>query len=250
MLDEVAFATGKAVHPIVVPEARLWALLRDAYGVERQLRGIDVDFESLRRTRPAAPAAPAVDRRRVGGPHRRATSSHALYARTGGSSLEPAAPGATATPTPDEDVVELTELLLPEDDAPPVTAEVLASLARAPGHAPPARFVAPPPRSAEPEPSPLSFDEALRLLEGVTERGAIARTVLRLRALAVPSRGAPHRQPRRRAGVGRARRGARRRGASGGSASRSARPASSKRWSGRARTSSGPSRRPRRTSGS
>jgi hypothetical protein len=177
MLDEVAFATGRQVHPFVVPEARLWALLRDGYGVERQLRGIDVEFESLRRTRPAAPAAPAS----TGGASEDLLGEHefaALYARTGGFSLEPAAPGARE-PTPDEDVIELAELLLPEDDAPPVTAEVLASLARAPGHAPPARFVAPRPRSAEPESSPLSFDEALRLLEGVTDRGAIARTVLR-----------------------------------------------------------------------
>jgi hypothetical protein len=47
MLDEVAFVTGKAVHPIVAPEARVWALLREHYGVERNLRGIDVDFGKL-----------------------------------------------------------------------------------------------------------------------------------------------------------------------------------------------------------
>ncbi len=54
MLDEVAFATGKQVHPIVTPEARIWALLRETYGIERHLRGIDVDFARLR----GAAAAP------------------------------------------------------------------------------------------------------------------------------------------------------------------------------------------------
>jgi hypothetical protein len=62
--------------------------------------------------------------------------------------------------------------------SPQVAAEVLAALDQAPGHAPPARLVTPPPR-AEPEPSPLSFAEAVRFLEGVDERDAIARTVLR-----------------------------------------------------------------------
>ncbi len=58
MLDEVAFVTGKQVHPIVVPEARLWALLRDTYGVDRQLRGIEVDFAGDIRAKPA-PVQPA-----------------------------------------------------------------------------------------------------------------------------------------------------------------------------------------------
>jgi len=63
--------------------------------------------------------------------------------------------------------------------APPaLAAEVLAALAGAAGHAPPPQLVRPA-RREEPEPSPLAFDEAVRFLEGVTERDAIARTVLR-----------------------------------------------------------------------
>jgi hypothetical protein len=54
---------------------------------------------------------------------------------------------------------------------------VLAALAQAPVHAPPAQLAAPP--RAEPEPSPLTFAEAVRLLAGVDERDAIAKTVLR-----------------------------------------------------------------------
>jgi hypothetical protein len=47
-----------------------------------------------------------------------------------------------------------------------------------PGAAPPA-VTRPPLVRDEPEPSPLTFQEAVRFLEGVEERGAIARTVLR-----------------------------------------------------------------------
>ena len=54
MLDEVAFVTGRRIHPIVAPEARIWALLRKVYGIERQLRGIEVDFARLRQGDPTA----------------------------------------------------------------------------------------------------------------------------------------------------------------------------------------------------
>lgn len=53
MLDEVAFVTSKQVHAIVVPEARIWALLRDTYGLDRQLRGIEVDFAGDVQAKPA-----------------------------------------------------------------------------------------------------------------------------------------------------------------------------------------------------
>jgi hypothetical protein len=60
---------------------------------------------------------------------------------------------------PPGNVVELTELLIDEGRTPPA-------------------WLAPPARP-EPEPSPLSFAEASRFLEGVGERDAIAKTVLR-----------------------------------------------------------------------
>jgi hypothetical protein len=60
--------------------------------------------------------------------------------------------------------------------APDVAAQVLAALLQAPGHAPPTRLAAP---AREPEPTPLTFAEASRSLEGIGERDAIARTVLR-----------------------------------------------------------------------
>jgi hypothetical protein len=179
-LDEVAFATGKQVHPIVVPEARVWALLRETYGIERHLRGIDVAFGRLSGARRAAEPAPAREPRSPQADLMDESAFDALYSRVGNGSAPPAA--APHAP-PAEDVVELSDLLLPApvpEAAPPaLAAEVLAALSAAPGHAPPARLVRPAPARPEPEPSPLGFDDAVRFLEGVDERDSIAKTVLR-----------------------------------------------------------------------
>ena len=179
MLDEVAFATGKQVHPIVVPEARLWVLLREGYGIDRQLRGIDVDFGGLQRIVPAATAelAPvaAVSQDLID-----EAEFSAIYGKTGAWALgEVAAPAPSipAVPAPDDDVIELSDLLVPEPAE--LAPAVAAALAPGAGHVAPARFVPPAPRPEEPDPPPLGFDEALRALEGVTDRTAIARIVLR-----------------------------------------------------------------------
>jgi hypothetical protein len=185
-LDELAFASGKQVHAIVAPEARVWALLREAYGIERNLRGLDVEFGRLGdappRARDALPDATGV--RADGGGHDLMGEDEfeTLYANVL-VTPSPAREPATPAPPPD-DVIELTELLEPEAEpqgAPPraVPAEILAALSREGGHAPPPRLARPAPRREEPEPSPLGFDEAVRFLEGVDERGAIANTVLR-----------------------------------------------------------------------
>jgi len=59
-LDELAFATGKTIEPVLVAEARLWALLKRLYGIERTLRGIDVedDLESAATARGGSIGAP------------------------------------------------------------------------------------------------------------------------------------------------------------------------------------------------
>jgi hypothetical protein len=183
-LDEVAFATGRRVHPIVAPEARVWALLREAYGIERNLRGLDVDFGRLGDA-PApergASAEPAGVRPRVGEQDLMGEGEfEALYAKV--AATPSPTRGAAAPPPPPDDVIELTDLL--EPDAEPATpgavpTDILAALSREGGHAPPPRFARPAPKREEPEPSPLGFDEAVRFLEGVGERGAIANTVLR-----------------------------------------------------------------------
>ncbi|BDG01896.1 GspE/PulE/PilB domain-containing protein [Anaeromyxobacter oryzae] len=180
MLDEVAFATGKQIHPIVAPEARIWALLKRTYGVARELRGIDVDFDTIRRAAPSAVAAPPPQAAPAGDLMGEADFD-ALYGKTGSFALDaPAAPSApaavAAAPPGEDDVIELGDEFL--EPLPP-TPDLIETLARGAGHAPPARLSPAAPRRDEPEPSPLRFDEALRFLEGVEERNAIARTVLR-----------------------------------------------------------------------
>ena len=139
MLDEVAFATGKQVHPIVVPEARLWVLLREGYGIDRQLRGIDVDFGGLQRIVPAATAelAPvaAVSQDLID-----EAEFSAIYGKTGAWALgEVAAPAPSipAVPAPDDDVIELSDLLVPEPAE--LAPAVAAALAPGAGHVAPAR---------------------------------------------------------------------------------------------------------------
>jgi hypothetical protein len=41
-LDDLAFATSRRIEVMVAPEARLWSLMRKHYGIEHQLRGIEV----------------------------------------------------------------------------------------------------------------------------------------------------------------------------------------------------------------
>lgn len=172
MLDEVAFATGKQVHPIVVPEARIWAFLERAYGLERQLRGVDVDFARLQR-RVSAPVGEVAPVAAVSQDLIDEGEFQAIYGRPGETGAAARHPPPAAA---EDDVVELTDLLEPEPTT--VAPEVLASISQGVGHAPPARFVPPAP-AREAEPSPLGFEDAVRFLEGVSERQAIARTVLR-----------------------------------------------------------------------
>jgi hypothetical protein len=58
-LDEVAFATGKVVQPVVVAESRLWDLLRRHYGLERHARGAPDVAPRLAAAAPAEPQAAA-----------------------------------------------------------------------------------------------------------------------------------------------------------------------------------------------
>jgi hypothetical protein len=106
----------------------------------------------------------------------------ALYARVGDA---PPLPAGAAPPgaLPDE-VVDLTDLVAePPAEAERAREEVLAAMGAAAGHAPRPSFT-PRPGSLEavrlePEPPPLGFAEAIRSLEGVADRDAIAHTVVR-----------------------------------------------------------------------
>lgn len=227
-LDEVAFATGKQVRPVVVPEARLWALLQRHYGIERQLRGIVLE-EAVARPRAGAPsltpvpralesgpdlmgeeeftalyAAESVERRRADGPAETpvpvsppAKPAVAQESPLDGLSLPgvlagawtgplpaprrgvavpppPAAPGSQPPPPPPAASRALGGAMVSND-------EILAALqGEATAQRPPPASTIPVPHPAEPEPPPpLSFTEAVAALDGVADRNAIARVVLR-----------------------------------------------------------------------
>ncbi len=197
MLDEVAFATGKDVHAFVVPEARLWRTLARCYGIDREHRGLDMGRRASQ-PKVAAPApAPVADLMDE-------ADFHDLYGQTGMTATPPPgtlravalAPGPPADPVadaPPPGVAVPVGPLLEQLGAPPLSLDVLDELSHAPVHHPPPSLARPPPlparhsapsvlaapAEAEAEPTPLSFDEAVRFLEGVRDRQTIARTVLR-----------------------------------------------------------------------
>lgn len=60
VLDDMAFAIGRPVQPVAVPEARLWRLLSQWYGIRRGLRGIGtIVATSLSSGRAASAARPS-----------------------------------------------------------------------------------------------------------------------------------------------------------------------------------------------
>ena len=65
-LDDLAFATGRKIEPVVAPEARLWALMRRHYGIERKLRALAVEDDlEVAPGREAALARSDDDRTRI-----------------------------------------------------------------------------------------------------------------------------------------------------------------------------------------
>ncbi len=58
-IDEVAFAVGRRVEPIIAPEARVWTLMREHYGVRRASRGVG---DEQRRWAPRLGARSAIAR--------------------------------------------------------------------------------------------------------------------------------------------------------------------------------------------
>jgi len=160
-VDELAFATGKDVRPVIVPEARLWALLRRHYRVDRHLRGVEVEHP-----RPAAPAA--VEARAAPAPPDLIDEAafRALYDPVESRRAADPAPAAVRLPAfrgalaSDPDVLDALQIDAVEPGAQQGGAIALrATDAR--------------------EPPPLHFEEASRELASAEGRDAIARIVLR-----------------------------------------------------------------------
>ncbi len=194
-LDEVAFATGKEIVPVIVPEARLWALLRAHYGVARPMRGLALDYTRQRRAAPAQ-AGPAAgpdlmdeaefaalygDRAGTGAAAPGADSSRSRARAPGQDELQPPRPPSLIPPPlPSRRRPPPTPPARPAGTAagdPVSSGEVLAqaeaSAREARGHVDALGGASAPP------PAPLSFGEAAAALAGVADRGAIARVVLR-----------------------------------------------------------------------
>ena len=178
-MDELGHKIGRSCLPVVAPEFRIFQLLRAKYAAVRQMRALDfgvVPADERRRKKPqgnATPAAPPpelIDE----------SAFNDLYNRVvqGGS--------ATAS----EPARSATIETLPEDailGAPPAD-DFWPPPAIFPPPAPPApldwgqgraSWEEPEPAAPKPDDSPLEFKEALSLLEGVSDRKAIAHIVLR-----------------------------------------------------------------------
>jgi hypothetical protein len=187
-LDAVAFATGKAIEPVVVPEARLWALLRAHYGVERQLRGIDVPWARAARPPPASVLPPSLAA--AVGDLIAEEEFEAMYQQLTPETARPGAPAAPRLPpSPAPASRPLAETPRRETAAPPprpggITPPPLPR--RAPASDPLFSFPPAPPVSARvvvPAAPlvlpPLPFAEAVAALARVSDRSAIAAVVLR-----------------------------------------------------------------------
>jgi hypothetical protein len=161
-LDELSFAVGKEVRPVVAAESRVWELLRRHYGVPRPARGVEAAWSRARPALAAAVAPPAAAEPDL----MDEAEFAALYDRTGAAPA--GAPAAAAEP---EDAFRGRLV---------TTDEVLAALQQEAEQD--ADRLAPIPIRITPtslEPPPLSFDEAVVELAGVQDREAIGRVVLR-----------------------------------------------------------------------
>jgi hypothetical protein len=144
--------------PFVAAEVRVWGLMRRIYGVDRQLRGIELEPEALR-TRPAAPAAAAKAAPAVQGDLMSEEAFEVMYERR--------APGSNdSVPVPTAEALPVEP---GEDDLPEI--DLVEEVVETPAAAEPPEPVV--------EPQPLTFGEASLLLAGVGDRKAIAQTVLR-----------------------------------------------------------------------
>ena len=149
-----------ALAPFVVPEARLWRLLVSSYRLFREERG-EVQLHL-----PRPPSRSRQGEAPIGHDLIDERDFHELYGRIGFTtplpvpSPIPVAPGAP--PGGELPPFDLTDpsALIPELEPEPEEAPELTA-------------------KRPPEPSAISFAEAVQALDGVRERGAIAGTVLR-----------------------------------------------------------------------
>jgi hypothetical protein len=217
-LDQLSYKVGRTCVPVVAPEFRIFQLLRLHYHAIRQMRALDFGVvpeegraskrkkakeaekavqstpelidegafnEIYNRIVPSRPPPPAAAVSPPIGPGQQpAASWQALHGVHAGPPV--VAPIMPPSPQPEEEPLES----LPEDailgelpaDAVTEPVQVAAAAVEPAEHPLPAvtwdDVPAPPPVPARDE-SPLDFKQAIRALEGVSDRDAIAHIVLR-----------------------------------------------------------------------
>ncbi|HTO98227.1 MAG TPA: hypothetical protein VMK66_14360 [Myxococcales bacterium] len=206
-LDRISYKAGRTCVPVIAPEFRIFQLLRAHYQATRQMRALDFgvvpeEGRRKRKGKQAASARPAqelMDEAAFNAIYNQVVRGKTGPIEVGAEqpkkkqAAKPAPPRSRPPPPPPpDDDVEILEVL-PDDaileELPPeaiVGEAVNEAVAEAeplpPG--PPLRKVSwddvpatpPPPRRDE---TPLDFQQALRALDGVSDRNAIAHIVLR-----------------------------------------------------------------------
>ncbi len=202
-MDQLGYKLGRSCLPVIAPEFRIFQLLRANYAATRQMRALDfgvVPTEGRRRKKQKASAqaeaaGELIDESAFNDLYNRIVQGRAAAAPVVTPAAQVAPPQPEAVEALPEDAI-LGELPVepaaaePKAAPPPAGAWVVAGPG-APSPPPAASWedVAPPPAAGwedtAPPPqlkvddAPLDFKEALRLLQGVSDRKAIAHLVLR-----------------------------------------------------------------------
>ncbi len=186
-LDQLSYKIGRNCVPVIAPEFRVNQLLRTHYQATRQMRALDfgvVPEEGLRRKRKPKDPGKTLE----AGPELIDEEAfNKIYNRVVTGPVSRAALQASAAAQPQEETLEALpeDAILGELPADAIIGEADAqAVAAAQPVEPPLKKVswddvpAPPPEPAREE-SPLDFKQALKALEGVSDRDSIAHIVLR-----------------------------------------------------------------------
>src|SRR5262249_1515536 len=177
-LDRLSYKTGRTCVPVIAPEFRVFQLLREHYQAKRQMRALDFgvvpeEGRAHRRKRKEKGGGQSVEAVRE-------LMDEGAFNDIDTQVVEgrAAAKAAAAAPPPEEEQLETLpdDAILEELPLDAIIGEVAEEPPLKPVSWDDVPAPAPPPARDE---SPLDFQQALRALEGVSDRDAIAHVVLR-----------------------------------------------------------------------
>lgn len=182
-LDEVAFAAGCRIYPVVAPELRIFYYLEKLYGTERKtrfLRIIETDASAAGRPSAASGAAPVPERRRYLDPNEPASGTPAPLPRevTPAQTSGAGARGVfIGSPDPDPNLEADAGKLAPDIELPPGLLEELPE--EVPQVvSPPAAAPSPPSRPQAQGRPALTAEAAVATMASATSRDAIGEAVV------------------------------------------------------------------------